>query len=373
MKSTLHFFTVFNPLLKPTENHLTQAHEFHHMLKQRVEVQGPKAQVYWGKIKKTDKNPPLDIEAYKAVVNENKRAGRDTHLFISDFNFFWVAKVEEVTTKRPKPAETLSIYEAEDVEIWFKIKDMDLIADHPCATREEIARLSSGEHRSLTPYLSGLRYPLIVDDISSERHFQKYKDQKRVLLSNSLLTKKTIPREQVSYTIPRASFEKLPELLKKKIIWAEELFAQIHERDVHYQQKLSAVAVAHLQILTALLNNSLMREIELRIDSTKDFYSLSQIHDVLNRFSWQGYNVDEIMSNTLHEEFWRFCKIDVRNFLHQNAGPSAVHALGPDVLLPTGAALYIRNSMLGVGCRGILNEIIERYTPLEKLVYEEVA
>jgi len=111
MKHNLHFFTVFNPLLKPTEKFLTQAHEFHQLLKQRVEAGDQKAHLYWGKIKKTDKNQALNVEQYKSIVFENKRSHRDTHLFISDFNFFWVAKVEEVTTKRPKPSETLSIYE----------------------------------------------------------------------------------------------------------------------------------------------------------------------------------------------------------------------------------------------------------------------
>lgn len=371
MKQNFHFFTVFNPLLKPTENHLTQAHEFHDLLKKRVEVESHKGHLYWGKIKKTDKNKALNVEDYKNIVLENKRAHRDTHLFISDFNFFWVAKVEEVTTKRPKPSETLSIYETEDVEIWFKIKDMDLLCDHPCATKEQIAKLSSGDFRSLNPHLPGLRYPLIVDDLSSEMYFKKYKDQKRVLLNNPLLSQDQIHRDQVAYTIPRSSFDKLPALLKKKIIWAEDLFANLHEKDPHYQEKLSSVAFSYLKILEALLNNSLMKEIEIRVDSKKDYYSLAEMYKVLNRFIWQGYNVDELMMNTLHDEFWKFCKIDVRNFLHQNAGSSPIHSISSEASLTTGASLFIRNSMLGVGCKGILNEIIERYRPLEKIHFEE--
>lgn len=372
MKQNLHFFTVFNPLLKPTEHHLTQAHEFHQLLKKKVETEEHKAHLYWGKIKKTDKNKALNVEDYKKIVFENKKAGKETHLFISDFNFFWVCKVEEVTTKRPKPSETLSIYETEDVEIWFKIKDMDLLSDHPCSTREYIAKLSSGEFKSLNPYLPGLRYPLIVDDLSAELHFKKYKNQKRILLENPLLRSEIIHRDQVAYTIPRSSFDKIPDLLKKKIIWAEELFSELHEKDSLYQQKLSTVAFSYLKILEALLNHTLMKEIDLRIDSKKDFHGLPEMYKILNRFIWQGYNIDEMMMNTLHDEFWKFCKIDVRNFLHQNAGQAPIHSVTSENALSTSASLFIRNSMLGVGCKGILNEIIERYRPIEKIHFDEV-
>lgn len=371
MKQTFHFFTVFNPLLKPTENFLTQAHEFHHLLKSKVKSEDHKAHLYWGKIKKTDKNKALCVEDYKNIVLENKRANRDTHLFISDFNFFWVAKVEEVTTKRPKPSETLSIYETEDVEIWFKIKDMDLLCDHPVATKEQIAKLSSGAVKSLNPHLSGLRYPLIVDDLSSELYFRKYKEEKRILLDNPLLVQDIIRRSQISYTIPRSSFDKLPDIMKQKIIWSEDLFANLHEKDPHYQQKMSSVAFSYLKILEALLNHSLMKEIELRIDSKKGFYSLPDMYKVLNRFIWQGHNVDELMMNTVHDEFWKFCKIDVRNFLHQNAGISPIHSVDSENSLSTAASLFIRNSMLGVGCKGILNEIIERYRPIDKMRFDK--
>jgi uncharacterized protein Usg len=366
MIQNFHFFTVFNPLLKPTENYLTQAHEFHHLLKKKVESEDQKAHLYWGKIKKSNQNQSINIEDYKKIVLENKRASRDTHLFISDFNFFWVAKVEEVTTKRPKSSETLSIYETEDVEIWFKIKDMDLLCDHPCATKEHIAKLSSGEFKSLNPHLPGLRYPLIVDDLSMEMYFRKYRDQKRILLENPLLEMKDIQPTQISYTIPQSSFDNLPDLLKKKIVWSEDLFANLHEKDSQYQQKLSSVAFSYLEILEALLNNSLMKEIELRVGSKKDFYTLPEMYRLLNQFIWNGYNIDELMMNTLHDEFWRFCKIDVRNFLHQNVGTIPVHSVRAGNPLSTGASLYIRNSMLGVGCKGILNEILNSYRPIEK-------
>jgi hypothetical protein len=45
--------------------------------------------------------------------------------------------------------------------------------------------------------------------------------------------------------------------------------------------------------------------------------------------------------------------------------------VGPGETMKTEAALYIRNSMLGVGCRGIINEVIERYEEIAKLTLEE--
>lgn len=375
MAGPLHFYVVFNPLLKPTENHLTQAHEFHHLLKSKVKSEGRNSHLYWGKIKKTDKNGLLNIQDYQQVFEQNRLVNQDTFLFISDFNFFWVAKVEGVTDVRPSPQETLSIYEHEDVEIWFKIKDMDLLCGNPTSTRSKIAKLSHENIKSLNPYVAGLRYPLVVDDLSLESYFAKYKDKKRILVPNNLIdessTTKFTLEDQISYTIPKANFEKLPALLKKKVLWAEEQFSELHDCTPSYEENLSKVAFSYLRILEAVLNFTLMKEIDLRIDEEKGFHDLSQIHHILNCLSWKNHNVNELMGNTVHESFWEFCKIDVRNFLHVKIGDHQLHAIKTEELLSSAAALFIRNSMLGVGCKGILNELIERYQPMDKVQIDE--
>lgn len=370
MSGSLHFYVVFNPLLKPTENHLTQAHEFHHLLKERVQIGGKDSHLYWGKIKKTDKNDSLDMREYQKTLDRNRQLKQETYLFISDFNFFWVAKVDGVTEKRPDAHETLPVYEQEEVEIWFKIKDMDLLCAHPEGTREKIAKLSHQKIKSLNPYVAGLRYPLIVDDLSLESYFTKYKDNKCVLRVNPLIEEfregLTFP-EQVTYTIPQKNFDRLPGILKKKVMWAEDLFSQLHESAPSYEKDLSKIAFSYLRILEAVVNFTLMKEINIRTNDSKSFYDLSEIYHILNRLTWNKHNVNELMTNTMYESFWEFCKIDMRNFLHVKVSDHQLHAIKTEELLPSAASLFVRNSMLGVGCKGILNELIERYEPMDKI------
>lgn len=374
MSTPLHFYIVFNPLLKPPMGHLTQAHEFHHKLRERVKAGGRNAHLYWGKIKKTNQHGKLDVSQYLKIFDENRLSGQDTYLFISDFNFFWVAKVEGITDQRPANHDTLPIYENEEVEIWFKIKDMDMLCAHPSTTRAKIAKLSYGDFKSLHPYIPGLRYPLQVDDHCLENYFAKYKDDKRVLLDNPMIEASKHPADEdarLGFTIPPENYQKLPPLLKQKIFWAEELFSKLNDQKETYTEDLSKVAFSYLKIIEAVLNFTLMREIDLRVTKDESYHDLSEIHQILNTLKWKKHNVDEIMRNTVHEDFWNFCKIDVRNFLHVRIGTSPVHSVQAEQLLASEACLFIRNSMLGVGCKGILNELIERYAPMERLQVQE--
>ncbi len=70
-------------------------------------------------------------------------------------------------------------YDGKNVEIWFKISDMDLVSSEYVETGYYLENLyakndfCSQELDSINPYLSGLRYPLIVQDRLSERYFAK--------------------------------------------------------------------------------------------------------------------------------------------------------------------------------------------------------
>lgn len=376
MLGSFHFYVVFNPLLKPSEKFLTQAHEFHQLLRQRSN------HLYWGKIRKTDKNVPIDLNHYQSVMEKNKQLGSDTFLFISDFNFFWVAKVEAVSLERPPLNETLSIYEHEDVELWFKLTDMDLLCANPFTSKNKIAELSMNNSfypqnkvKSLNPYIGGLRYPLIVDDISAEAYFTKYKFKKRIQKDNPLINESLqvnlLAECKFYYTIPKNNFDKLPLLLKKKVMWAEEIFSQINERSADYQENLSKAAFSYLRILEAFLNFSLMKEVDVRVLRPGEFQDLSALFKSLNSTSYHGRNLDEMMKSTQHDKFWEFCKIDMRNFLNVKVNGHALHAIKSEELLPTQASLFIRNSMLGVGCKGIINEMIDRYQAIEKTILSE--
>jgi hypothetical protein len=168
-------------------------------------------------------------------------------------------------------------------------------------------------------------------------------------------------RDKVTYTIPQKNFKKLPALMQKQIMWAEGVFAQ----------DMNKTATSYLRILESILNVTLMREIHARAKSYGDYIPLGEIYNVLNSGKYNGQNIDELLRNSVHAKFWDFCKIDLRNFLHMPVNGKKVCMVNPGEQMKPDAALFIRNSMLGVGCKGIVNEIIERYEEIQKLTIDE--
>jgi hypothetical protein len=365
MISTFHFYVVFNPLIKPVSDYPTQAHEFYHALK------GNMSHLWWGKIRKSMMLESLNVGNFQEVIEQNKKTNQETVLFISDFTHLWIAKVEEVTTDRPAKNETLSVYDGEDVEIWFKITDMDLLCSEANTTKSKIAELGIKNHfypgtdvKTLSPQTGAIRFPLIVEDRSTDQYFAKYKNKKRMVVENYLIAKSMEGwenREKVTYTIPQKNFKKLPALLQKQIMWAEGVFAQ----------DMNKTATSYLRILESMLNVTLMREIHARVKAQGEYIPLGEIYNVLNYGKYNGANVDELLRNSVHAKFWEFCKIDLRNFLHMPVNGKKVCMVNPGEQMKTEAALFIRNSMLGVGCKGIINEVIERYEEIAKLTVSE--
>jgi hypothetical protein len=365
MVSHFHFYVVFNPLINPVNDYPTQAHEFYHLLKQNM------SHLWWGKMKKTMSLDPLNIGNFFEVVEQNKIFGSETILFISDFTHLWIAKVEEVSTDRPPKEETLSVYDSEEVEIWFKITDMDLLCVDQNSTKSKIAELGIKNHfypgieiKSLTPTTGAVRFPLIVEDRSTEHYFSKYKNKKRIVADNPLVSKSMEgweDRERITYTIPLKNFKKLPALIQKQVMWAEGVFAQ----------DVNKTATSYLRILESIINVTLMREIHARVKGYGDYIPLGEIYNILNTTKYNGSNVDELLKNSVHSSFWEFCKNDLRNFLHMPINGKKLCFLNPGEAMKPEAALFIRNSMLGVGCKGIINEIIERYEEIAKLTVAE--
>jgi hypothetical protein len=168
-------------------------------------------------------------------------------------------------------------------------------------------------------------------------------------------------REKVTYTIPAKNFKKLPALIQKQVKWAEGVFVQ----------DMNKTATSYLRILESILNVTLMREIHARVDGHSSYIPLGEIYNVLNTTKYHGTNIDELLRNSVHSKYWEFCKIDLRNFLHMPVNGKKLCFLTPGEAMKTEAALFIRNSMLGVGCKGIINEIIDRYEEIAKLTIEE--
>ncbi len=98
MQQPFSFYVVFNPLLNgENQSYKTQAHEFFHRLKNNLSMGDPNnSHLYWGKLKMSSYDEDLRFENFQESHERNRSIGADTHLFISDFHHFWVAKVESV-------------------------------------------------------------------------------------------------------------------------------------------------------------------------------------------------------------------------------------------------------------------------------------
>lgn len=189
-----HFYVIFNPGYSKNIKDCfknTQAHEFYNELHLRLTKQEKKPYLYWGKIKKSEKKNPINVKEFREIISLNKTKGVNTHLYISDFNYFWIAKVEDIISGDTPNSDfyenTLSYYNNEAVEVWFKITDMTLIARSPAETQQFISQLYIGklnEEFFLNPYISNLQYPLVVQD---SFHENSLFDQTYPLATQSLI------------------------------------------------------------------------------------------------------------------------------------------------------------------------------------------
>lgn len=409
-----HFYLVFNPLLNENDQHPTQAHEFYWNFKEKIE-QEETSHFYWGKIRKSPSSTPLKIENYKEVIANNKEAGFDTYLFISDFSNFWVAKVEDACLDITDKQNTLGFYWNETVEIWFKVTDFHLL----CTGRETFERISElcvdnqyseKTIESVNPYLGGLRYPLVVEDRRGEDYFQslnasgsvlRIKEHNPLLESNGIEEVELLKKTVTSYTIPQANFLKLPDIIQKQIVWSEHLYSQIKWNSEMETKSLEEVAFSYLRTLEGLLNSTLMHElkdltqgdikdkrkfklIDMDKESTHQNYrdinkrgfkiqnsqSIKEIANAITSRTWEDTNLDNVFRGTSMDTFWNACRKEVGPALESlitsykiidfRNGQAHLDAHDP-VGLNVEEALSIRNKILGVGCTGLINMIIEDF------------
>ncbi len=235
-----HFYTIFDPFLKAElftkENEKnTQGHEFQRQLKEKYQnmKDGDNClqYMYWGKISVSQKASKLGTELNE-LVEKNRKHNFTTHLFISDFNHLWVAKVEEVCFGDDEEfyANALDFYREfqgkGQIEAWFKISDIDLIGNNAEETHQYISSLETIINSNkvyITPYVSNLRYPVIVKDFACVEpvHF----DTSRPLVLENLIENESfyekIKMIITKYSIPKEEFEKLKPTVQKEIIRTE--------------------------------------------------------------------------------------------------------------------------------------------------------
>ena len=264
MNIPFSFYLVFNPYLENENPEITQAHEFHSTLKELVK-NDKAGSLFWGKIKSKSNNRDIEFDKFENAIKHNIDNSKDTHLFISDYKYLWVAKVKSVTKTTPSQEKTLSFYNGKDVEIWFEVSDMTIIENTHNETSSRLSDLYIDNEfalndfkkcESMNPYLSNIRYPLIVQDRREEQFFQDLNSEieqstHKVLIYNPMVNNigtQRITNCLTSFCFPRKVLESLPQAAKEAIFSAE-----IDILDNRYHN-VNEIAFSYLRSLESILN-----------------------------------------------------------------------------------------------------------------------
>lgn len=374
-KDGLHFYLVFNPLFNQDDGEIyegqTQAHSFFNLLKNNHE-EDENSFLYWGKIKSTENRDSLCLKKYQQVVLNNNENKKDTYLFISDFSFFWVAKVQEVRFdlgKEEIKKHSLKFYENNynRVEAWFKVTDMTLLSNRSHDTLNLISNLVIRKNNDLncriddkkdieiTPFLSGLRYPLIIEDEKIESYFG---NELETLKDNPLLGDKTLTSQTKDhingYVIPPEVFNCLSNAVQREIITAEMAYSnfdQATKNDIY--AKDYDVARKYLIILEKIINETLIK-IKIPINSRvvlgeKNNLSLN---DISKLFFSGEFRFLEKENKRAYFAIKSLCKKN-KVSIFSEVRNTAVHM--NDMHIPHETLVNIRREVLGVGKLGYIN------------------
>jgi hypothetical protein len=398
-----HFYVAFNPLFNDDRAWKTQAHEFHHYLKEQ-KSKNIDAHMYWGKIQISEHSEALNITNFHQVIIENNELQMDSHLYITDYQHMWVGKVVEVMKEIPDPENTLAFYKGKKVEVWFKITDFDLISNNSVETLAILNQIHVDNEyynykiKEMSPFTSGIRFPMIVQDKSQERYFnQPFTSQNlRVVNDNPLLF---TPGESMklnniihSFVIPEDTFRRIPEYVRSQIIHAEILLLEAQSGGKKDRFKLEQAIFTYLKCLESLLNETfvayLKREEGHRIWITKDRSSPTFLRSVLDKDkssltrlkdSTEVFNLSQIKmlldtpSFFPHtsldyvfkgkKSFWEYCRLELRPTLKNESLIELRNLLSVQGVVKSHdrELLLVRNILLGVGGRGVFNNIIEAW------------
>ncbi len=401
-----HFYLAFNPLFNEEQTWKTQAHEFYHSLKQK-KTKNQDAYMYWGKIQISEYSESLNIDNFKNVVAENEELQMESHLYITDYQHMWVGKVVEVLKEIPDSENTLNFYKNKKVEVWFKVVDFDLISNNAKETSALLGHMHVDNEyynykiKEMTPFTSGIRFPMIIQDARKERFFNSSHSTNkfRVLNHNSLLDTQgesmKLNELTHSFVIPEDNFKRIPEHVRSQIVYAEILLLEAQTGGQKDRAKLEQAILTYLKCLETLLNETfvayLKREEGHRIWISKDpvspkfirsaldkdksafirfkesnaVFNLSQIKMLLDTPSFFPHtSLDYVFRGK--KSFWEYCRLELRPTLKNESlielrNLLAVHG---NVKAHDRELLLVRNILLGVGGRGVFNNIIEAWFDL---------
>jgi hypothetical protein len=394
MQKPIHLYIVFNPMLNNEGVYPSQAHEFYFQLKNKAKSgETEKAFMYWGKLNVNDCKDEK-FEEYQEIINKNKLNGEDTHLFISDYHHFWVAKIESVHEEIYKKDHTLAFYDDKNVGIWFKVTDMDLLSAEFQETSFYLNQLyveNEFEEQvidSIHPYIGGVQFPLKVQDKSMERYFGNTfaEDGPRVNRQNALIENPKMTDEirfQVnSFVIPPQVFSKLSNIVKSEILSVETVFSK---REKDNPELFKNILTSYLKILENVMSDTMgpvLREeygrclfissdgkkfFEHKMDnnipineykkviSMQAFVNLLSDVSSFGNLSLTGLEKDNpelvfYFVNTLCPILKKFELVEKRECLQR---------VDNELQISKFEAIDVRNEILGVGCKGVINSLVK--------------
>lgn len=393
-----HYYVAFNPLFNEDHTFKTQAHQFHHHLKEK-KTSNPDAHMYWGKLQISSYSEPLNVAHLEHVLDENAEMHMDSHIYITDYQHMWVGKVTKVLREIADPENTLEFYKGKNVEVWFKITDFDLLTNNAVDTAAFMAKIHVDNEyynykiKEMTTFTSGIRFPMIIQDKSLERFFN---NGPRIMKENSLISTSgesmKLNNLIQSFVIPEENFKRIPESIRTQIIHAEILLVEAQAGGKKDRVKLEQAILTYLKCLEVLLNETfvayLKREEGHRIWITKDrsapkfmrsvldkdksslvrlkesteVFNLSQIKMLLDTPSFFPHtSLDYVFRD--RKSFWEYCRLELRSTLKNESLIELRNILTTkdDVKAHDRELLLVRNILLGVGGRGVFNNIIEAW------------
>lgn len=397
-KSPIHFYLTFNPYLNTEyENEYTQAHEFHDQLKGLI-GKNKNATCFWGKIIGKDRESSLDIEVFESIIKKNIESECSTHLYITDFQNLWVAKVNAITKDLPKKGSTLPFYQDKKVEAWFEISDMTLLEYNHEETANKLAELYiENEHMELTinglsPFTTGIKYPCFIQDIAEEQYFDTFDTSETshlILKHNPGVSSNSsahILRCIHTYAFNENLYSKLPHSAKLEIESAEiDMMEQRHHN-------IGRIAFSYLKALEVIMNDLIINHLKRKgfgddffVDNTsapprlflqqsKDYliplkqfhknFSINQIIYFVERCSTQNHlSFKKAFSE--HKQFVRFLTGDLQKIIKENNFITIRNLLAHNDAdkIDIHDAMAVRNLILGVGCKGIINMAYQTFYP----------
>jgi len=389
MSQAIHFYITFNPNKNDySEPEYTQAHEFYEYLR-GLKKKDNDAYAYWGKIISENRDANSSLSIFNEIIEKNSELNTSTHLYITDFKNFWVAKVDEVKKSIGKDRKTLDFYKDKKVEMWFKISDFTLLESGHENTTKRLTHLyiqneyEEKELYELSPFTSGIKFPAFIQDLDEEYFFDK-SDESLVLSEDSLvfnIESLSVRKNLSQFVFGDELYSKLPHGVKVELESAELEFKNKKKNSYNKMAfsyiKALEISVNYL-VIHQMKTNGLGKEFYVRPDVMPPKLYLNEFDSEnlipIQKFH-RSYSVNQLVyfvqrilkSNRMsfkkaftgRKKFLKILIDELAPYLEtqqiNNIRGVLAHADSESVTKED--AMCIRNIILGVGCTGLISKL----------------